>query len=133
MTVALSALTTTFYTFNVSHRSAPLQATHVTQLYLPHTKSAVLPVPIFSKLTAGGRHHVQILHTAVMQYGKKRQQFVYATTGAKTDSAAIRGSQQALPFVQNFCTECNGNFLKSVRCRAIPIFGHTIHNKSKLN
>ena len=87
----------------------------------------------FSKLTAGGPHHVQTLHAAVMQYGKKRHQFVYATTGAKTDSGAIRGSQQALPFVQNSCTECNDNFLKSVRCRTIPIFGHTIHNKSKLN
>jgi len=42
MTVALSALTTTFYTFNVSHRSAPLRSapsySRNTTLFTPHEK-----------------------------------------------------------------------------------------------
>jgi hypothetical protein len=80
-----TVLTTTFCTFNISHRSAPLQATRLTQSYLPTPKSAVLPVPICLKLAAGGRQPRAILHTAVTQYGKKRQQSVSATAGAKTD------------------------------------------------
>lgn len=90
-----------------THHTAPL-----TQFHLPPHESAGLPVPIFSKLTAGGRHHkVQILHIAVTQYGKNWQRVVYANKGATAVTGPLLAAvgRQALPFVQNCCTECNNN------------------------